>query len=298
MYNHSAAVNNITTKEITKYNNKKNKKRKPNEKQTEDKTKNDFPQMGLKASNYCGSSESLIKHDDAKIFFDQYKINEAFNSSCFEHHNHHQSNKLVRPSFVYGLQEINFSCFLKPEDIFFSTENFAESKLRTLYFPNYMDGKESLCTWGIEPMDFSEIIMPTLKNHFRKRSEFLKAIAYSVDWDMKQCIMEERQRNESPFSLSNNRIQLNNNNLNTFTFSLFKKMTKFFVQNGVLTELYSELMSSNGKTGLDLMIDFPLSGEDNLKRVIDCCDDEFFPLIRKHTLIFNHSLKVKITLFY
>jgi hypothetical protein len=163
-----------------------------------------------------------------------------------------------------------------------------------VFYGKYIEPKEGFALNKFEDLNFLDFLLEKNPTNIRQQ------ISHAVDLDMKMCVLEEQQQrsNNDPFETLNNRILFNHNILpnkkKSFTFLLFEKLKSIFIMLGVVDEFFSELTSSNGKIGLDIMVDFPLAGEEELCRVSDYHDDELV-LFKKHTLIFNHSME-KITI--
>jgi hypothetical protein len=136
-----------------------------------------------------------------------------------------------------------------------------------------------------------------------ERKDCIQAISLAVDHDINQCIMKIKNKEgeqQNKIVTTKKRILMSNNRYDSreesiaFSFSLFKKILFILVNSGVITDKFSDLRSSDGEYGLDLAIDLPFAGVDNLTRAADFYDDQS-EQFKKHTLIFNHTLEVNFT---
>jgi hypothetical protein len=122
--------------------------------------------------------------------------------------------------------------------------------------------------------------------------DYTTAIYQAVDNDMKHCIIDEKVE----LKVTTNRVLICNNpalqqQSCSFSLSLFEKIKSIFIKIGAINDLFSDLRSSYGDYGLDLVIDKPSAGEGKLRRVADYYDNDSNQY-KKHTLIFNHTLEV------
>jgi hypothetical protein len=212
---------------------------------------------------------------------EEQSIIPIYNQSTKDFKRNNKKRKRKSKKHNFPKMELKFGSsenLIKFEDIAFCDEEQILSKF------SEMDGKEIFSNNKMFFMNISSWIMEWQK--------YKTLISLAVENDIKQCITKNNNNNNQCRSLiSNNRNSLSSRQSFAFSFSLFQKINSILIKIGVIKKDFCDLVSSDGKNGLDLAMDYPTAGKDSLRRVADYYDDES-GTFKKHTLFFNHTLEV------
>jgi hypothetical protein len=125
--------------------------------------------------------------------------------------------------------------------------------------------------------------------NYNSEEEIASKIAYAFDRDVKTCLYHT---NKKHIESDNQRVTLYQSHdiLPSFSFMFMKKIIQTFVKLGWLEDSYT-ICPCDNFNGLEIIIDLPGAGEDNLKRVEDYYDEDKW-IFKTHTLLFNSLMQV------